>query len=246
MRTKLTALLIACAALAASAATAGAAGTPVPVAVYTFQAMDDVNAFQKVTGTSCKRKWANNQAMAITVGNNTNSCVYRSSVVGDASTAHASQGMSAQATVAGGSAKLQKKSFVSVGVRHSDTAGYELRILPAAHKWQYFRDPQGAAPAALVASGTYKPAKAPKTGKTTAAAAPKADTITLQAFAVDATTTSVTASVNGQSVVNTPDTAADQPDGKQTVLATGVKGTGAGTGVRGTFDNVTISVPSPF
>jgi hypothetical protein len=208
--------------------------------------MDDVNAFQKVTGTACKRKWANNQAMAIAVGDNTNSCDYRSSVVGDASTAHASQGMSAQASVSGGSTKQQKKSFVSVGVRHSDTAGYELRILPVAHKWQYFRDPQGSPPPALVTSGTYRPAKAPKTGKTTTTATPKADTITLQAFALDATTTSVTATVNGQSVVNTTDATTDQPDGKQTVVGTGVKGTGDGTGVRGTFDNVTVSVPSPF
>jgi hypothetical protein len=242
MRTKLTALIVACAALAVGAATAHAVGPPVPVAQYTFQSMDDVNAFQKVIGTSCKRKWSNNQALAIGVGDNTNTCLFRSSVVGDSSTAYANQGMSAQASVTGGTTKLQKKSFVSVGVRHSDTAGYDLRILPIAHKWQYFRDPMGTEQAKLVSSGTYKPVK---TG-TKAGAAPKPDTLSIQAFSIDATTSSIVAVVNGQQVVSTTDGGTDQPDGKQTTIGTGVKGTGAGTGVRGTFDNVTVTVPSPF
>ena len=241
MRTKFTALIVACGALAA-AAVSTAAGPPIPVATYTFQSMDDVNAFQKVTGSSCKRKWANNQALAIGVGNNTNACVFRSSVVGDSSSAYSNQGMSAQATVTGGSAKLQKKAYLLVGVRHSDTAGFELRILPAAHKWQYFRDPMGASETKLVSSGTYKGVKA----GTKAGGAPKADTFSIQAFSVGATTSSVVAVVNGRTVVNTTDAATDQPDGRQTVIGTGVKGTVAGTGVRGTFDNVTVTVPSPF
>ena len=242
MRTKLTALIIASAALAAggAAAVATAVGPPIPVATYTFQSIDDVNAFQKVAGTSCKRKWSNNQALAIGVGDNTNSCVFRSSVVGDSSSAAPNQGMSAQATIAA-SPKLQKKAYLMVGVRHSDTAGYELRILPGAHKWQYFRDPMGAPEAKLVTSGTYKGVK---TGTKTKA--PKADTLSIQAFTTGAGTTSIVAVVNGQQVVSTTDSGTDQPDGRQTVIGTGVKGAGAGTGVRGTFDNVTVTVPSPF
>jgi hypothetical protein len=59
MRTKLTALIVACAALAAGAV---AHAAPIPVATYTFQSQDDVNAFQKVGGSTCKRKWAGTRA----------------------------------------------------------------------------------------------------------------------------------------------------------------------------------------
>ena len=103
-----------------------------------------MNAFQKVFGDKCKRKWAGNQAMSIRVREG-NSCTYRSSVVADSSDQYADQGMVATTTVGGGTKKLQAKSFVGVGVRRSDTAGYVLRILPNKHKWQYFRDPKGAA-----------------------------------------------------------------------------------------------------
>src|SRR5262249_9267741 len=140
MRTKLTALVVAGAALAAAAS---APAAPIPVANYTFQGQDDVNAFQKVGGATCKRKWAGNQALGLGVRNRTNSCTFRSSVVADSSDQYADQGMNATATVGGGTPKLQKKSFVGVGVRYSSTASYVLRLLPNAHKWQYFRDPKG-------------------------------------------------------------------------------------------------------
>ena len=243
MRTKLTALITACVALAACTGAALAAGPPVPVATYTFQSLDDVNAFQPVLGTSCSRKWSNHQAMAISLGRNTNSCVYRSSVVGDSSDTLPNQGMSAQGSVSGGSTKLQKKAYDQVGVRYSSTAGYVLRILPVVHKWQYFRDPAALTPAKLVSSGTYKSVKAPKGTKPTAV---KMDTFSIQAFNIDATTTSIVAVVNGQQVVSTTDTGTDEPNGRETVVGTGVKGTGSGSGVRGTFDNVSVTVPSPF
>lgn len=243
MRTKLTALIVACAALGAGTATALAVGPPVPVATYTFQSLDDVNAFQPVLGASCTRKWSNHQAMAISLGRNTNSCVYRSSVVGDSSDTLPNQGMSAQASVSGGSAKLQKKAYDMVAVRYSSTAGYILRILPNAHKWQYFRDAAALLPAKLISSGTYKPAKAPKGSKPTAV---KFDTLSIQAFNLNATTTSIVAVVNGQQVVSTTDTGTDEPNGRQTVVGTGVKGSGSGSGVNGTFDNVSVTVPSPF
>ena len=50
----------------------------------------------------------------------------------------------------------------------------------------------------------------------------------------------------GHGVVSTTDAAADQPDGRQTVVSSGVKGSGAGTGVTGIFDNVSVLVPNPF
>jgi hypothetical protein len=231
-RTKLTALIVACAALAVGAA---AHAAPIPVAVYQFQSQDDVNAFQKVSSGKCKRKWAGNQAMSIRVREGS-SCTFRSSVVADSSDQYADQGMVATTTVAGGTKKLQSKSFVGVGVRRSDTAGYLVRILPSKHKWQYFRDPKGAAGPKLEAGGTGKFVKLGS----------KANVIAIRAFSRGGTTTSVIASVNGRGVVSTTDSGADQPDGRQTVVSTGAKGSGAGTGITGVFDNVTVQVPNPF
>jgi hypothetical protein len=233
MRTKLTALLVIGAALTAGAV---AHAAPIPVATYTFQSQDDVNAFQKVSGTSCKRKWVGNQALGIGVGNDTNSCVYRSSVVADSSDQYADQGMVATVNVGGGSVKLQKKSFAGVGVRRSDTAGYVLRVLPNAHKWQYFRDPKGAGGPKLEASGKGKFVKIGS----------KPNMVSIRAFSLGGTTTSVIGSVNGRGVVSATDTGPDQPDGRQTVVTSGAKGSGAGTGITGVFDNVSVQVPNPF
>ncbi|HEY6771772.1 MAG TPA: hypothetical protein VI035_04905 [Solirubrobacterales bacterium] len=233
MRTRtLTALIVACAALAVGAA---AHAAPIPVAVYQFQSQDDVNAFQKVSSGKCKRKWAGNQALSIGVREG-NSCTFRSSVVADSSDQYADQGMVATTTVGGGTKKLQSKSFVGVGVRRSDTAGYLLRILPNKHKWQYFRDPKGAAGPKLEAGGTGKFVKLGS----------KANVIAIRAFSRGGTTTSVIASVNGHGVVSATDSSADQPDGRQTVVSTGAKGSGAATGITGVFDNVTVQVPNPF
>jgi hypothetical protein len=233
MRTKLTALLVTGAALVAGAA---AEAAPIPVASYQFQSQDDVNAFQKVGGAACKRKWVANQALGIGVGRNTNSCTYRSSVVGDSSAQYSDQGMVGTTTVGGGTKKLQKKSFVGVGVRWSSSAGYILRILPNAHKWQYFRDPKGAAGARLVTAGSGKFIKVGS----------KPNTIAIRAFSLGGASTSVIASVNGTGVVSATDSGADQPDGRQTVVSAGAKGSGAGTGITGVFDNVIVQVPNPF
>jgi len=234
MKTKLTALLVTGAALTAGAVAAHAA--PIPVATYTFQSQDDVNAFQKVGGASCKRKWSGNQALGIGVGDKTNSCTFRSSVVADSSDQYADLGMNATTTVGGGTPKLQKKSFVGDGVRYSSTAGYTLRVLPNAHKWQYLRDPMGAAPAKLEASGNGSFIKVGS----------KPNVITIRAFSNGGTSTSLVGVVNGHSVVSTTDSGADQPDGRQTVVTSGVKGSGAGTGVTGVFDDVSVLVPNPF
>ncbi|MGA8219108.1 MAG: hypothetical protein WB771_11110 [Solirubrobacterales bacterium] len=233
MRTKLTALLIAAAALTAGAA---ADAAPIPVATYTFQSQDDVNAFQKVFGPGCKRKWAGNKALGIGVGKKTSSCVYRSSVVGDSSDQYPDQGMVANVTARGGTPKLQKKTFVGLGVRRSDSAGYVFRVLPTAHKWQYLRDPKGAGGPKLEASGTAKFIKL----------ASKPNVIAIRAFSYGGTTTSVIASVNGHRVVSTTDSGEDQPDGRQTAVTAGVKGSAPGTGVVGFFDNVMVQVPNPF
>ena len=73
----------------------------------------------------------------------------------------------------------------------------------------------------------------------------KPNVITLRAFSFGGTSTSVIGSVNGNNVVSLTDSSADQPDGRQTVLVSGVEG-GSGTRVMGVFDNVTVQVPTPF
>jgi len=235
MRTKLTALTV----LAAALAAAGIAhAAPIPVASYNFTTLADVQAFQKVAGGSCKRKWSGNQALAITVGDNTNSCVYRTSVVADSSDKLADQGITATtAATASNSSKQQKKAFVGVGVRQSDSAGYLLRVLPGAHKWQLLRDPKGAAGPGLMASGS---------GKFVKFGARKSNSLALRAFSYGGTSTSVLASVNGRTVVSTTDSGPDQPDGRRTVVAAGAKGSAAGTGIFGIYDSVVVQVPNPF
>lgn len=232
MRTKLTALLVTVAALTAGAV---AHAAPIPVASYTFQGQDDVNAFQNVGTSGCKRSWVKTQALGLTVGKTGSTCTYRSSVVGDSSSAYSDLGMVGTATVGGGGKKAVAKSLVGVGVRYSSSASYVLRVLPNKHKWQYFRDPKGAAGPRLEASGSGKFIKV----------ASKPNVIALRAFSLGGTSTSVIGSVNGNNVVSLTDSSADQPDGRQTVLVSGVKG-GSGTGVMGAFDNVTVQVPNPF
>ncbi len=235
MRTKLTAMLVACAALAAGV-TASVQAAPISVAVYAFSTQDDVNAFHKVFGAACKRKWQGNQMLAIGVGENTNSCIFRSSVVADSSDAKPDHGMVATTGVMGGTKKLSQKAFAGVGVRQSENAGYFLRVLPNKGNWQYLRDPEGAAGAQIAASGSGKFVKA----------GAKPNTIAIRAFSFGGPTTSIVASVNGRTVVNTTDSAGDQPSGRRTVVLAGAKGTGPATGIRGLFDNVNVQVPNPF
>jgi hypothetical protein len=159
-------------------------------------------------------------------------------VVGDSTDPGSDMDVAAAVSLGGGlSGKLQKKAYVGVGARQSDTSGYELRVLVGAQKWQLFRDPRGTPPAALVKSGT---------GKFIRGMGKKPNQISLQAFDGNTTTTTVTAFVNGKAVITYTDAAADQPDGRRSVVLTGVKGAGSGSGVVGIYDNVAIKVPSPF
>ena len=221
--------------LAALAAGAVAQAAPIPVASYTFQGQDDVNAFQNVGTTGCKRNWVKHQALGLAVGKRGSTCTFRSSVVGDSSSQYSDLGMVATATVGGGGKKAIAKSLVGVGVRYSSSASYVLRVLPNKHKWQYFRDPKGSAGPKLEASGSGKFIKIGS----------KPNVVALRAFSFGGNSTSVIGSVNGTNVVSLTDSASDQPDGRQTVLVSGVK-SGSGRGVMGVFDNVTVQVPNPF
>jgi hypothetical protein len=234
MRTKITVLTVALGALVGGAV---AHGAPIPVAQYTFDQQGDVDAFQKLTGDACKRKLQTGGFMLIGVGNGTNSCVFRTSVVGDSSDAHSDQAVSAVVHLGKvASAKLQKKAYVGVGVRQSDTAGYELRVLPNSQKWQVFRDPAGNSEIAIVQAGS---------GKFIRAGA-KPNTISIRAFSFGGASTSLVATVNGHMVASQTDSATDQPDGRRTIVSVGAKGTGAGTGISGIWDLVQVQVPNPF
>jgi hypothetical protein len=234
MRTKLTALIALCATFAVAAV---AYAGPVTVALYQFASQSDVLAFQKTLGAKCEKKWRQQQAMQITVGAGTTVCGFRSSVVADSSDVRADAEISATASIGATTpAKLQKKAFVGVAVRSSETSGYELRVRPAAQSWQLFRDPKGSEGLTLFRSGKGKFIRAGLKG----------NALALRAFDFGAADTSLSASVNGKVVASATDTGNGQPDGRRTVVSTGVKGTGSGSGVVGVFDDVAIKVPNPF
>lgn len=236
MRTKLTALTV-LAAVLATAAFAQAA--PVPVSQYLFENRADVSAFQKTRGAKCTKKWFQNAAMSIAVGPGTNNCVFRTNVVADSSDASPDQQLSADTLLVKSiPRKLQKKAFVGVAVRSSENASYELRVRGVARKWQFFRDPKGAGTGpALVASGS---------GKFIRPGLGKINNLSLRAFDYGGANTVLLATVNGKTVYSATDSGDGQPDGRQSTLTAGVKGTGAGTGVTGVFDNVYVRVPNPF
>ncbi len=236
MRTRITALVVLAAALSAAAL---AHAAPVPVAVYAFQSQADVAAFQKTRGAKCTKKWFQNAALALAVGPGTNNCAFRTSVVADSSDAAPDQQLSAD-TMLGKSipTNLQKKAYVGVAVRSSENASYELRVRPVPRSWQFFRDPKGAGEGPTrVASGK---------GKFIRLGLGKVNTLSLRAFDYGGANTQLLAQVNGKTVYSASDSGSNQPDGRQSTVTTGVKGTAAGTGVTGIFDNITVRVPNPF
>jgi hypothetical protein len=236
MRKKITALLVAGAALVGFAAAAHAA--PVTVALYLFSSQGDVQAFQKVQGAKCEKKWRQNNSMQVTVGAGTTACAFRTSVVADSSDVRADHEIAATGFIGGATPKnRRKKSFVSVFARSSENSGYELRVRPYARSWQLFRDPRGQAQGpTLFRSGKGKFIR-PKG---------KPNLLTLRAFDHGAADTTVVARVNSKVVLSFRDTGNSQPDGRRTAVGTGVKGSGSGTGVVGIFDNVAVRVPNPF
>ncbi len=235
MSLKTTALAVLCA--SASLAVAAQAA-PVTVALYAFSSQSDVLAFTRQSGAKCKKKWAQNKQMAITVGRGTSRCVFRSSVVGDSTDPGSDMEVSATGFLGASTPKkLQKKAFIAVGARVSETAGYELRVRPHARSWQLFRDARGTATGPeLFRSGKGKFIRK----------ASKPNGLLLRAFDWGGETTSLLAQINGKTVALATDAGNSQPDGRRSVVSTGVKGAGAGLRVIGAFDTVAIKVPNPF
>lgn len=235
MRLKLTALL-AFAALAAGAVAAQAG--PVTVALFRFQAQGDVNAFHKVLGAKCNKKWRKRKSLGVRVGPGTNACGLRSSVVGDSTEGGADFEMAASANLAANTpVSLRKKVYLGLAVRSSDTTGYELRVLPLNRKWQLWRDAKGPPGPELLASGS---------GKFIRPGVGRRNDLLLRAFDYGSATVRLLAKVNGKRVLARADSAPSQPDGRRTVVTVGGKGTAVVRGAVGSFDNVAIRVPNPF
>ena len=159
--------------MAAGAIAATALAAPIPVAFYTFETQGDADAFSKGFGAKCKKKlvgapaeapaederrrarrrprrrparWASPSARAPT----TAPSAARSSAT--PATSRPTRRCAAPGRVGASTPKaLQKKAFVGVGVRNSEEAGWELRVLPGAQNWQLLRDPAGTAAGATIA-----------------------------------------------------------------------------------------------
>lgn len=237
MRKKLISTLCALGVLA-SAGTAQAVVT-YPVAIFDFTNPNDINSFQKVAGGGkCVKKLRPQVALGINVGDTSPTCAFRTSVIADSQDTSPSQQI--QSTVSWEKKtprNQQRKLYLSVLTRASATGHYELRIVPVKQKWALIRDPDGAAPATTMASGTLKRIKPGAT---------KPNTLLLQTFAGTGTAVSVYAQINGIVVLNSVDTGATPPAGRYNEIAVGSKTGASALGMLGTFDDVTIQVPSPF
>lgn len=235
MRTKLTIGLVLGALLGVAVA---AQGGPVTVAVYRFQAQGDVSSFYKVDGAKCKAKWRKRKTIGIIVGRATNACVYRSSVLADAQDPGPDQEMAASTNLAAATpAKLRPKIYLSVAVRESNTTAYELRVYPAARKFQLVRDGRGSAGSTVLAGGSRKVIR-PGAGVR--------NNLLLRAFDYGTASVTLLAKINGKRVFGAKDSAAGIPNGRRTTIAVGRRGSRSANRAVGAFDDVAIRVPDPF
>jgi hypothetical protein len=235
MRLKLT---IAAALAAVLTSVVVAQAGPVTVALYTFTSRGDVTSFYKVEGTKCKAKWRKHRTLGVNVGEKTNACVYRSSVVGDSTDPGPDQEMAASTNLAATTpVKLRPKIYLGVAVRQSNQTGYELRVLPGARKWQVIRDPRGSAPSTVLASGT---------GRFIHPGVGVRNDIVLRAFDYGSSSVTLLAKINKKKVLSIKDSSGGQPNGRRTVVTIGAKGRAFANRAVGSFDNVAIRVPNPF
>jgi hypothetical protein len=235
MRAKLTV----CAVLAALlAATAIAQAAPITVALYRFSSGGEAKSFYRVGGKSCKRKWRKHKTLGISVGAKTKRCPFRSSVVGDSADPGPDQEMAAEVNLAAATpAKIRSRIYMGVSVRQADETGYQLRIQPAARKWQVLRDPRGNAGPTVIGAGR---------GRFIRQGVGVRNLLTLRAFDYGSAAVTLQAKVNRKRVLSIKDSNADIPNGRRTVVTIGARGRRLATGAVGSFDNVAIRVPNPF
>jgi hypothetical protein len=235
MRTKLTiATMIGAFLAAAVAAHAG----PVTVALYRFQSQADVSSFYKVEGAKCKKKWRKKKTIGLLVGEKTNACAFRSSVVADVQDPGPDQEIAASTNLAAATpAKLRSKIYLGVAVRESNTTAYELRVFPGARKWQLIRDGRGNSAPTVLGAGT---------GKFIRQGVAVRNDLVLRAFDFGSAAVTLLAKVNGKKVISMKDTSAGAPNGRRNTLTIGRRGKGSANRAVGAFDNVAIRVPDPF
>ena len=157
----------------AAVVAATALAAPIPVAFYTFETQGDADAFSKGFGAKCKKKLvpgakteapaeddegkkapaATTGQMGLTVGPGTNHCTYPQlgRRVTPATSRPTPRWRAREPSARNTPDALQKKAFVAVGVRNSEEAGWEFRVLPGAQKWQLLRDPAGTSAGATIA-----------------------------------------------------------------------------------------------
>lgn len=235
MRTKLIVGAVLAAVLAAG--TAAQAG-PITVALYRFSSAGEVSSFYTVAGKTCKRKWRKRKALGVNVGAKTKRCVLRSSVVGDSADPGPDQEMAASVNLAAATpAKLRSKIYLGVSLRQSDQTGYELRVRPAARKWQVLRDPRGTGGPTVIGSGR---------GRFIRQGVGVRNVLTLRAFDYGSNSVSLLAKINRKRVLSIKDSNPDIPNGRRTVLTIGAVGGAVANRAVGSFDNVAIRVPNPF
>jgi hypothetical protein len=219
-------------------AAVAAPAAPVTVALYTFQSQGDVASFYKVNGAKCKKKWRKMKTIGLIVGKGTNACAFRSSVVADIQDPGPDQEMAASTNLASSTpAKLRSKIYLSLAVRESNTTAYELRVFPAARKWQLIRDGRGSAGSTVLGSGA---------GKFIRQGVGVRNNLLLRAFDFGNASVTLLAKVNAKKVVSMKDTSAGAPNGRRTTLNIGARGSASANRAVGAFDNVAIRVPDPF
>lgn len=210
----------------------------VTIAIFPFNDATELASFTKVDGTACAKKLRAKKALGINLGEGATRCVFRTSVVADSSDSSPSQDLQASAGYEAKTPKnLRAKLYVSVLVRASATSGYELRVSPAKQRWMVIRDPEGPAPAATLQAGVLKAIKPgpAKLAKLRLRATATGDSVAL------------IASINGATVYSgTESIAAGAPAGKFMEIGIGNKTGAAGTGMLGTFDDITVRIPGPF
>ena len=235
MRTKLTiAGLLGAFLVASVAAHAG----PVTVALYRFESSGDVASFYKVEGAKCKKKWRKHKTIGIVVGEKTNACGFRSSVIADVQDPGPDHEIAASTNLAAATpAKLRSRVYLGVAVRESNTTAYELRVYPGARKWQLVRDGRGTAGQTILGAGS---------GRFIRPGVGVRNNLLLRAFDYGSSSPTILARINGKKVLSMKDTSAGTPNGRRNTLTIGRRGTGSANRAVGAFDNVAIRVPDPF
>ncbi len=187
-------------------------------------------------GTSCKRKWVGNQALCDRRRQQHQLLRLPQLGGGGLERSVRRPGHGCDHERRRRHQKLQKKSFVGRGrAPERLPRATSLRVLPNAHKWQYFRDPKGAGGAE---------ARGLRRRQVRQARLQAQRDLDPGLLVRRARAPAWSARSTAPAVVGATDSGADQPDGRQTVVTAGAKGSGAGPGSRA-FSTTSRPGPEP-